>query len=401
MFKCQQKRDIVLFLGSGISLPTGLPTTDDLTRMIINDHWHNNTDLTFSAGENHNPFFEEDNIVPRLQKIFQIIMSDAIPYIENRRVATFNYEDLYFVCSQIYQELTYEIDNPIMTRYIDFLNDNIQQLLEPLPHSPYIDLDLQYVSQKSLDFIQCVIWNKLSTNKKPNGLKLILDLINLNEIKNVHIGTLNHDTLIEALLDCNDIHYTDGFGDRDGDIRWFTPSVYENNSNQVNLYKLHGSVNWHIFRTADPATGITNDNYAITLNPDVNHCKNGSGQYLDNINITPQLLTGSYNKILNYNFGIIKKIHTRFDIMLEKNNIIIMSGYGWNDKGINGKLFDWLFLSRNNKIILLHENPIKLRDESKSGLWHRYEHFVQTNQLIPINKWLMDTTLEDIAPLLI
>lgn len=395
-----EKLDIVLFFGSGISYRTGLPNTDVLTQHILKDHWHNNADMTFSEGKNHNDFFEQDNIVPRIQKFFEIIISDAIPYFEKRRRAPINYEDLYFICNQIYQDLTYEIDNPIMEKYIVFLNNNIESLLEPLPHSPYLDLDLQYLSKKSLDFIQCVLWNKLYTKNDPIGFDLIIKLLNLDNIQNVHIGTLNHDVLIETILKSNKISYTDGFGERDGDVRWFTPSVFETSTNQVKLYKLHGSIDWHIFRTINRTSDLSTDNYAVTLNRDINHCEDSSGQLLTNINITPQFLTGSYNKILNYNFGIIKKIHTRFDLMLDNQNLIIMSGYGWNDKGINGRLFDWLYLSTNNRIILLHENPIKLRDESKSGLWHRYEHFIETNQLIPINKWLIDTTLEDIVPFL-
>ena len=72
-----------------------------------------------------------------------------------------------------------------------------------------------------------------------------------------------------------------------------------------------------------------------------------------------------------------------------------MSGYGWNDKGINTYLFEWILTSQKRKLILLHENPESIK-ESKSAMWHRYDDLIKWGRLIPIKKWMSNTSLNDI-----
>lgn len=400
MIKCKSDINLLLFFGSGVSFPTGLPTIKRLTEQILESQWHNHSSQVFCRGKHPSKMLEKGNIVPRLQKFLKIIQLSANQYLANRQRPEANYEDLYFICTQLKDELNQEIDNPVMIKYIEFIQKKIVELCKPLPLGPNRDIDLYFLASRSCDFIQCVLWNELSTKKQPVGLDLIIKLIKLKEISNVNIATLNHDLLIEKLFESNNVKCTDGFGSADGDVKWFSPELYLSSSEKVSLYKLHGSINWHIFRTIDQSTDTSVDRYAIAINRDVDHCKDANGRPLMNINITPQFLTGSYNKILDYNFGIIKKIHTKFDFMLDNHNTIIMSGYGWNDRGINGRLFEWLYSSRKNRIILLHKNPIEIRDKSKSGLWHRYERLVSNNKLILIKKWFCDTTLEEIIEIL-
>ena len=74
-----------------------------------------------------------------------------------------------------------------------------------------------------------------------------------------------------------------------------------------------------------------------------------------------------------------------------------MSGYGWNDKGINGRLFQWLRSSLMNKIILLHREPEeKIKKGSKSPMWHSYDDLVKNGRLIPVKKWLSEVNIEQI-----
>lgn len=392
--------NLLLFFGSGISFPTGLPCIQELTSQILDGQWHDHTDQNFYKGKHPNKFFEEDNIVPKLQKFLKIIQEDADQYLVKRNRPKANYEDLYFICNQIRDELKQEIDNPVMSNYVESIQNKLGDLLEPLPHTSYLDIDLQLLASKSCDLIHCVLWNELSTKKRIVGLDLLIKMIKLRGIIKINIVTLNHDLLIETLLENSNINFTDGFDTADGDVRWFSPNLYLTSNEKVSLYKLHGSINWHVFRTIDQSTGNGVDRFAMAISPDVDHCRISNGQSLHNISNTPKILTGSYNKMLDYNFGIIKQIHNKFDVMLDNHNTIIMSGYSWNDRGINGRLFDWLFSSENNRIILLHKRPNDIRNKSKSAMWHRYERLVSNNKLILIKKWFCDTTLEEIIEIL-
>ena len=78
-----------------------------------------------------------------------------------------------------------------------------------------------------------------------------------------------------------------------------------------------------------------------------------------------------------------------------------MSGYGWNDRGINGRLFEWILSSSDKRLFLLHENPEeKIKNNSKSAMWHRYDDLVNDGRLIPIKKWLSDVTMDELIQII-
>jgi hypothetical protein len=389
----------MLFLGSGVSLPSGLPTTEDLTQSLLNDDWFDHGDNNFFPG--HHPSYEtylpDHNIVPLLQKFLKLLKRTYDKYLISRRGMESNYEDLFYLCQQMDDELSGEVDNPMIIPFLTELNNRIDFLSESMPNRPGVELNIKYLASRCLDLIQCVIWNRLSYKGEPQDLNLIIELVHRPDLINLDIATLNHDLLLELLFSNKAIEYNDGFNQPDGDIRYFEHILFKKKS-KINLFKLHGSINWYWFRTPIETNGQqkTIDRYVMTLNPDNDHCKDSSGQMLTDLGGRPIFLTGSYNKLSSYNFGIINKMHHYFDESLYSHDIIIMSGYGWNDKGINGRLFEWILSSPDKRIILLHQHPEDLK-RSKSAMWHRYDGLVENGRLVTIKKWLSETKIEDIT----
>jgi len=211
-------------------------------------------------------------------------------------------------------------------------------------------------------------------------------LIKYRDLNRLSIGTLNHDLLVERLLDQNHITYQDGFDKPDGDVRYFNESLLLENKDKIRLYKLHGSLNW--FRVRDNlSSDAILDRYALLLNPNAWHNRNSRGEFVHNLSGVPLFLTGSYNKMFQYNYGIIKHMLHHYEVDLHTSSYLIVSGYGWNDKGINGRLFEWLSRSSRNKLILLHHNPeTSIKLESRSSMWHRYDNLVKSKQIVPVNK---------------
>jgi len=388
--------NIILFLGSGISFPTGLPNVNQITESLLNDKWFDHSDLTFVKGEHPSVYLRSQNIVPKLQSFLRIIKEDNDKFLKTRYNRTSNYEDLFYICDQIYSHESGEIDNPALIPFIEYLTKRTREICIPIPSRPEQEINLKFLADRSCDLIQNVVWHSLSTNKKPVGMDFLIELANSKEIENLFVFTLNHDLLIEKTLSNNNIPFIDGFGTNDGEIRYFNPNLYSN-TGKIYLFKLHGSINWYRFRIYDDNNNVTIDKYGMLIGNDPNHVKDKEGNFIDNISIHPIFLTGSYNKLYSYNFGIFHILSCLFDDFLSKSNLLIISGYGWNDKGINGRLFQWLRSSLKNKIILLHREPEeKIKKGSKSPMWHSYDDLVKNRRLIPVKKWLSEANFEQI-----
>ena len=395
--------DILFFLGSGVSYKSGLPDTKTITDNLLNEDWWSHTDRNFYRGQNSNEYFRKYDITPKLQSLLKYIKEYSDKYYKGRYKTKpnleANYEDIFFIVKQVHDELTGEIDNPAIKFFIEHLQDKFQ--FGTNPDFSYFDKPqpMDEIFWRAEDFINCVVWQSLPIKTKPVGFDLILNFIKSNDYEVIDIATVNHDLLTEEFLMQNNVDFTDGFTNPDGDFCYFNPTLYRNEGKKVNLYKLHGSNNWYRLRNYDKKTNSTTDFYAKVLR---NHfrCQNAKGEHIGStLEHYPIFLTGTINKLADYNFGIVRDVHLKFDEVLFKHNIIIMSGYGWNDKGINGRLMEWILSSQDRKLILLHENPESLR-KSKSAMWHRYDDLVKWGRLIPVRKYMCDTTIKDIMPYL-
>jgi len=225
------------------------------------------------------------------------------------------------------------------------------------------------------------------------GFDLILELATAPYIEELNIVTLNHDTLVEQFLDENGINFIDGFGRRDGDVRWYDENTYDESQARVKILKLHGSVNWYSFSVNGRLRP------AIFLGTDVTNAKDGKG-----VQLTPQFRRPSFlsgiSKAVSYQKGIYADTHFRFHQLLRQCKQMVMSGYGWRDTAINFRLDTWLDQNRNNSITLLDETPEKLVDRSlimASG----YNYWTRSGQLILIPKWLSDASLSDLKSYLV
>jgi hypothetical protein len=248
-------------------------------------------------------------------------------------------------------------------------------------------LNICRLAFRSTRFIQSVIAHSLA-NDSPTGLDLLVEFAEWPRVSQLDIVTLNHDTLVETLLSRAGIPFVDGFSAPDGDVRWWDDGVYDAPS-RVRLFKLHGSINWYQFTRAGSSWP------AILLGDDPTTAKDGAGKALQSWMPTPSFLAGGQKEAW-YQQGIYADLHYRFHELLRKSDRIVMSGYGWGDIGINNQLDRWLDQSPEKRIILLHRFPETLLDRSKI-LAVSYESIVRRRKLVPIEKWLSDTSLGDIA----
>lgn len=392
---------LLLFLGAGVSVPSGLPTAAKLTDQILHDTYHRDGKGLFSPGLHPDPASRVNDSTRRIRRLLRLLMKHdtrdirRVGYYRTRRGfrssgaifrATTTYEDLFFLCQQISLWNIGLSDNSLTTPFMEYIEGRAHGLLSGRSTKARMS-DLATLGEQARGFIESVVAETLR-QKYRAGFKLILELAVSPQIKQLNIVTLNHDTLAEQFLAANGVEFVDGFGKRDGDVRWSDDRVYDAPSARVRLLKLHGSVNWYSFGDSAARTAIL-----LRANPAA--IKDGKGQQLEPFR-GPSFLSG-INKATAYQRGIYADIHFRFYEILRSCDHMVMSGYGWGDTAINFQLDTWLDRCRRNTIILLHERPEQIV-ESSLIMASAYDGWVRSGQLICIRKWLCDTPLRELQP---
>ncbi|MCX6900976.1 MAG: SIR2 family protein [Verrucomicrobia bacterium] len=379
-------KKVMLFFGSGISFETGLPTVQQVTDRLLNGWWWRHTDGRYYA--EGTPGVVSVPLVPRLQSFLKVLLSHADSYAAQRCLSTATYEDLYFLCQQIRDEESGEIDNPAMRPFIDLIRPQVEPFFKPFePPDDTEELNLKKFADESCRFIECAVEYLLTTKNSPKGLGLVKQLAKQPNLT-LDIVTLNHDTVLETMFDSAGIPYSDGFGPSEKDIAWFDPRHLDATVSSVTLLKLHGSINWHQL-LGDDRSGWVKSQISSPMQIMINsHC-----------HVVPRswCLIGSYNKLSGYSLGIFAQLHLKFFVRLQGHSTIVMSGYGWNDHWMNLRLFEWLNSVPQNKIVLLHKHTEEVR-RSRSAMCYEWDDLKKAGKLIVIEKWLSETCLQEILP---
>lgn len=375
----------MLFVGSGISFASNLPNLEKITRNLLKATWHNDKDYKFYPGEVSDSDNKLWNIAPGLQEFLNMLKKDCSP---RRTKAT--YEDIFFLCQQIFDDQDGEVDNPAIYHFMKEIREKTLDLCSKIPS--LAPVNLRFLAMQSLKLIQWVIYYSLQNPVSLKGLNLITELAKSDDIDKLDIATLNHDLLVEQHLKINGIKFIDGFDDADEKIRYFDVNSYNDNNTKIRMFKLHGSINW--FRLRSFKDKRETERFAAI--DDFDRASTKLDEQSIKLDPSPQFLTGSYNKLFSYDTGIFAKIHFKFLETLPNYQRMIMSGYGWNDRGINARLFDWILSSPKNRLILLYEKPKDdLERKSKSDWWYRYYELEEKGQIIPIEKYMKDITFTE------
>ena len=366
---------IVFLLGSGVSIPAGMPTTDEITERVLSGEGIYLDEEIFTCRKHHEPAIakiQKEN-VERVVKFLHRLKVEIDYYYEkqNFRHET-NYEDLYYVAIQIFDSELKGYDNPVVQPFIDKIRADIQPLLIGKENEIRKEWLLQELADEATNYIHDIVWRML--DKKPIHLDYsgcIKDVCQDSELSKVDIFTLNHDTVLEQCL--KGIKFTDGFGEPINDVRYWNPDLFESGESKsfnVRLFKLHGSINWFQFQTLNG--DWSNVSIGIPLGPDPWHTRNPVGQ--DQLPIDgPMLLIGRFNKELEYTSGIFEELHYQFYRSLRQIRRLVVCGYGFGDKGINRKINQWVFSSPDCKITVVEPKPDKLEIATPSK-WNEWKN---------------------------
>ena len=259
--------------------------------------------------------------------------------------------------SQIRDSELGEYDNPAAQSFIDKIKANI----EPLPSTHQLS-KLSKLASEAANYIHDVVWALLvNTPNTPNTLdyfSFMGDACKDQEL-GIDVFTLNHDTLLEQYFNNHKIKFTDGFDSPVNDVRYWKPELFDGEISNVRLFKLHGSVDW--FRLEE-GLGI------IPLGGDRWYSKNRNGEMQYLRSERTEFLAGSFNKILQYVEPPYDDLLCWFLKGLRETSRLVICGYSFGDKGINTRLLDWVYSAAENKIVLIHPEPVKLRESARGAI---------------------------------
>jgi hypothetical protein len=378
---------LILFLGSGVSSLSGLPLADKLTNAILGSSPlspdADSLPARFGVGE----------LRQRVENLLRI-MADFNTRDAKRTKALFrgpttSYEDLFYMCEEMANWRIGLADNSILTSFMKALERRARPLLSGATLTARLD-DLGLLAREARLFIQSAT-TVILRGRTPVGLDLIVDLARSERIEQLNIVTLNHDTLVEQLLEDRGIEFADGFGPPDGDVRWYDDQIYDDGRMRVRLFKLHGSISWYRFVVGGlPRTAVIRSNHAGDL-------MDGKGTVLQRWIPDASFLTGG-NKAIRYQHGVYLDLLFRFQEVLRNCDLMLMCGYGWGDAAINLRLETWMDNPRK-RIVLLHPEPEKITERSMI-IASAYNWWVSSGRLITVPRWLSELSRADLEPVL-
>jgi hypothetical protein len=358
-------REIVFLLGSGASKPAGMPMVPDITDRVLSD-----TEVAsdFDRG-----------VLRLLRYIFERIR----PVYEGHKPSRPpNYEDVAYVTRQVADFIMREHENPALLPFVDEL--------KPVIGSSEVGLIYKFCDEAT-SRIKHVAASMLSV--EPSRLDHLGGLLASCQEPGlrVTIATLNHDCVVEAALACAGIRAHDGFVGPNGDLFTFADAFPDGNA--PHLLKLHGSIDWFRYQVPDPAGPGKHSIFVRSINPDKEHLRDGSGMALGyTADPHPQILVGTFSKIFDYTNFVFDDLHARLHQALKRSDLLIIVGYGGQDKAINSKVIHWMDEDARRVTVLVDPNPGNLLKAGRPAIQANLNYWQKLGRLRVIPRGVESVT---------
>lgn len=298
---------VVFLLGAGASKEAGCKLSYEML-VSLKDAINNLTPSDKDFIDNKDDFFEIYNFIIASLK-YQSALRDA--RIDSN--AYVNIEDFVMVLRQL-------IDKEFVVPYplIGNWNDKIlkwelrNKKVNVFEHFKKF-ITLQLVSK----------WTQFDAEKARALLSPLRDMLGNSENFVLNIFSLNYDLTFEHTFNSADTRILDnGFSERNisGDSVRFWAADFENEINltKINLYKLHGSLDWEYNQTSEE----------ISIKENMEDGRE------------PLIIFGSSSKMLS--FDPFLYILSNFRDKLEQATVFVVIGYSFHDKYINNLLIQQL-----------------------------------------------------------
>jgi hypothetical protein len=307
-----------------------------------------------------------------------------------------NYEDLYYACSQLVGHESGNLENPLVA---PFARDILGEIPQMFTNHEAAELGLYHLTEESAHYIADVVLVELSQAvRDTSSVNFILDACADPQLPLLSVFTLNHDKILETVLQSNHIEFLDGFGKPVHNVRYWSPSLLESEDTKVSLFKLHGSLDWYRFRPRATSGHWYEDEVGIPLNNDPYDAttRDGQGHHLC-LDGRPLLLIGTFNKMLEYTGGPFFDLFAAFRRRLRGCRRLFVCGYGFGDKGVNSQIIEWFYEARGKRICVAHPDPDSLvATTARGAIRNKWKEWLQERALRVIAKPAQSVTYGDL-----
>lgn len=368
----KRQKHIAFLLGSGFSVPAGLPTANDLWIKILRHYY---AQLKYE--------FESPSVMDKPQTDWWLFPFWKVLKQYQNEIEV-NYEDFF---DRLHTEKDGTVCTTCLRKFISenvnnyWNGDNNQSLKESLFNGWDCELLKNYegIVESCINTYQNIISITLSSCEINNHYTNFVSVIKNLSLYGIHIDifTLNHDLLVEKILQNSGIQFNDGFDHSHpkeiGKHTFYDASNNSYDNGNVNLYKLHGSIDLYKY-TNNETIGY---HYAKVIDGDCFMMTNET-----NFNLLPYFLTGTTTKVEEYmRSEYIHQLLSIFGDKLKKTNGLIVIGYSGNDNGINKIIYE-NYDNWSNMVIIAP-------DANKHP-------FVKDKQATPINKGIESLSFNDL-----
>lgn len=373
---------IVVLLGSGSSTPAGMPAVDEITARVL-------------SGQDVLRYGSDFHVVHRVepnQEVFTQGVAEVVQFVSDLKqlcdayfasqdkLRTTNYEDIAYVAQQIEDGLLSEYENPALLPLNERLGARAGRTRR----------DLMEVAGSAADYVADLVRALVGRPaERLDHLAAIVDATRDRSVGDLTIATLNHDLVLETALGEAEVVYADGFEDVFGTLRLWS-DTYAVGDRKV--LKLHGSIDWYRYRlTRRGWTGEVTARSAAGEDP--LHARGPAGGMLEcPLDGRPQILTGTFNKILSYPTGIYADQHFRFHESLVEADRLVVIGYGFRDKAINARLVAWAERPGKRRMVVVHPDRERLRVQARGAVRGKWARWEQRGMLAWVDEYLSPTT---------
>lgn len=388
---------VLLFLGSGVSRPSGMPLVDGLTEAVFKTPMIPANGVYFEPRSKDELRDARQNLVPPLDKTLHKLrcflrnLQDSISHHSDQEQVT--YEDLYHSCQKIRQGI--DGSNPVAHDFAirlagSLVAGNRKSCLLDASNGYNVENDLDHTADQAIRLIQGVVNSKLDDeNCNIQGLQLVREVIEDPDIDRVTIATLNHDRLVERFLEGDNSQswthpYEDGFSNAQGEVRVYRPGQIFMSNTEVRIIKPHGSVDWFLAEKENPKPQTKKRRKYVKHSDPTKKRKyqlSGTNRYTYTIiGAGPFFLTGQ-GKQYQYGDDIIGDMTHALTDSLSNADTILVSGFGWSDRVMSHHLINSLRWGKDKNMILLYEFG-----ENGQSLYDRDEYPYLANILLNIDR---------------